>query len=124
MSTEANKEAAKNGYAAFGRGDAEAAMADIADSIQWIVGGDNAISGTYTGKAEVGGLWAQLAGKGLQNQTNEFLADGDKVVVRVTNTIGGETAEAVNVLSYDGDGQLVKFEAFGGESVLDRVFPK
>jgi ketosteroid isomerase-like protein len=124
MSAEDNKQAARRGYDAFAKGDAEAAMADISDSIEWVVGGDNAVTGTYNGKAEVGGLWGQLVGQGFRNQPREFLGDGDKVVVLVTNTIGAETVDSVNVLSYDADGKLVRFENFGGETVMNRVFAK
>ncbi len=124
MSAEENKQAARDGYEAFGRGDAEGAMADISDSIEWVVGGDSAVSGTYHGKEEVGKFWAQLAEKGFENSATEFLADGDKVAVITTGSAGGEEARTVDVLEYDGDGKLIRFESFGGENVFDRVFPK
>ncbi|MGI8632272.1 MAG: nuclear transport factor 2 family protein [Solirubrobacterales bacterium] len=124
MSADDNKQAAKEGYEAFGKGDAEGAMANISDSIVWVVGGDNALTGTYNGKQEVAGVWGQLAEKGFQTQPTEFLADGDKVAVLATTSVGGEEAENVDVATYDGSGQMVRFETFGGETVLDRAFPK
>ncbi|MGI8631440.1 MAG: nuclear transport factor 2 family protein [Solirubrobacterales bacterium] len=124
MSADDNKQAAKDGYEAFGKGDAEGAMANISDSAVWVVGGDNALTGTYNGKQEVGGFWGQLAEKGFQVQPTEFLADGDKVAVLTKTSVGGEEAEGADVLTYDGSGQLVRFETFGGETVLDRAFPK
>lgn len=124
MSAEDNKQAAKDGYDAFGRGDAEDAMANISDSIEWVVGGDSALTRTYSGKEEVGQFWAQIGAKGFQTQPAEFLADGDKVVVLVTVSVGGDEERAVDVLTYDDSGQLVRFETFGGDRVLDRAFPK
>ncbi|MGO9819319.1 MAG: nuclear transport factor 2 family protein [Solirubrobacteraceae bacterium] len=59
-------EAAKRGYAAFSAGDAEGAMADIADDIVWITAGNSAISGTARGKQEVAALWAGFAEKGFR----------------------------------------------------------
>lgn len=123
MSTDQNKQAARDGYEAFGRGDAEGAMENISDSVEWVTGGDSAVSGTLTGKEEVGAFWAQLASKEFRTEPREFLADGDKVVVVGSNTVGGETAEVADVLTYD-DGQLVRFQGFGGEEVLNRAFPK
>lgn len=123
MSAEDNKQAAMEGYAAFGKGDAEGAMAKISDSIVWVVGGDNAVTGTYTGKQEVGGFWAQLVEKGFQTEPTEFIADGNKVAVLTSDSVGGEQSENVDVLSYD-DGQLVRFESYGGEDLLNKTFPK
>ncbi len=42
----------------FGKGDAEGAMSNIDDSIEWTVRGDNALTGTYNGKQE----WASCGG--------------------------------------------------------------
>jgi uncharacterized protein len=124
MPAEENKQAAKNGYEAFGRGDAEGAMENISDSIEWVIPGDSAVSGTYRGKEEVGKLWAQIGEQGFQTEPVEFLADGDKVVVLTDDRAGGEKSRGVDVLTYDADGQLAHFEAFGGEKMFDRVFPK
>lgn len=124
MSAESNKQSAKDGYEAFARGDAAGAMANISDSVEWVVGGDSAVSGTYHGKQETGRFWAQLAEKGFQNRATEFIADGDKVAVLTVGSVGGDEAASVDVLTYDGEGQLIRFEAFGGAEVLDRAFPK
>jgi ketosteroid isomerase-like protein len=124
MSAQENKQSARDGYEAFGRGDAAGAMANISDSVEWVVGGDSAVSGTYHGKEEVGKFWGQLAEKGFQNKPSEFIADGDKVAVIAVGSVGGEEATAVDILTYDGEGQLIRFEAFGGDDVLERAFPK
>lgn len=124
MSAEDNKQAAKDGYDAFSKGDAEEAMANISDSIEWVVSGDNSVSGTYSGKEEVGGFWGKLAEKGFRTEVTEFLADGDKVAAITTNSIAGEETKVVDILTYDGGGQLVRFESYGGEELLDRAFAK
>ena len=124
MSADDNKQAAKDGYEAFGRGDAEAAMERISDSVEWVVTGDSAVSGTYSGKEEIGGLWAQLAGKEFKTEPSEFIAEGDKVVVLSDTSVGGEQARVADLLTYDGDGQLIRFESCGGEEAQSRVFPK
>jgi uncharacterized protein len=124
LSADDNKQSAKNGYEAFGRGDAEGAMANFSDSIEWLVGGDNALTGTYRGKGEVGQFFGQIAEKGFQTRPIDFLADGDKVAVICVDSIGGEEARTVDILTYDGEGRLVHFETFGGEAILDRAFPR
>ncbi len=121
MSAQSNVETTKAAYAAFSAGDAEAAMAAMADDIEWIVAGDSAISGTYRGKAEVGGFWAQLAGKGFVTDPQQFLADGDTVVVLTRATVGGESSDQADVLTFD-DGKLVKFRGIGDTALQVRVF--
>ena len=124
MSADEQKQAAQDGYAAFGKGDAEGAMANIADSIQWVVGGESSLSGTYTGKGEVMGFWGKLLEVGFSTSPNEFLADGDKVVVLSTVSVGGESRDVADILSYDDDGNLTRFQSFGGEDLLNKTFPK
>jgi len=117
------RESAERGYAAFGQGDTDAAMANIADSIQWIVGGDSSVTGTYTGKDEVLGFWEKLLEAGVTTNPSEFLADGNRVVVLTTVSAGGESREVADVLTYDGDGNLTRFQSFGGEDLLNQAFP-
>lgn len=124
MSAEQNKQSAREGYEAFGRGDVEGAMANISDSIEWVVGGDSAVTGTYSGKDEVLQFWGKIAEQGFQTEPSEFIAEGDKVVVLSTDRVGGQEARTVDVLDYDGSGQLVRFETFGGDALLDQAFPK
>jgi len=124
MSAEDNKKAAIDGYSAFGKGDAEAAMANMSDSIQWVVSGDSSLSGTYNGKQELGGFWMELVSKGFTTDPTDFIAEGNVVVVRATQSIGDDRTESLSYLTYDDDGQLVRFETFGGEEVLNKAFPK
>jgi uncharacterized protein len=124
MSADENKQAAQDGYAAFGQGDAEAAMANIADSIQWVVGGSSGVSGTYQGKDEVLGFWGKLMEKGFRTNPTDFIADGHRVVVLSSVDIGGEARDVADVLTYDDNGQLARFQSFGGEDLLNQTFPR
>jgi hypothetical protein len=121
MSAEENLEAAKRGYAAFAAGDAEGAMEDMSDDIEWITPGNSAISGSARGKQEVGGLWGKLAEKGLTTTPQYWFADADKVVALCQVTLGGETYDSADVLTYR-DGQLVKFQSAGDTALAERLF--
>ena len=121
MAGEQNVETAKAAYAAFSAGDAEGAMARIADEVEWITPGNSAISGTAHGKQEVGALWAQLAAKGFSTSPQSWFSDEDRVVVLTQITVGGEPADSADVLTYR-DGRLVKFQTAGDTALLERVF--
>jgi ketosteroid isomerase-like protein len=124
MEATLNKQAAINGYEAFGAMDPEGAMKDISDTIEWHVGGDNAMTGIYRGKDAVGGFWMKLVEKGFSTTPMKFIAEGDTVVVLCEVEIAGETSRSLDLLSYDPDGKLIRFETFGGEALLDRAFPR
>jgi ketosteroid isomerase-like protein len=124
MGAQENKQTAKDAYAAFNSGDAEGAMRNIDDSIEWIARGDNALTGTYEGKQAVGDLWGKLASKQFSIQPHDFIAEGDKVVVLTTNSLEGETIETADVLTYNGNGKLIKFDTLADETVTDRVFAR
>jgi ketosteroid isomerase-like protein len=121
MAGEQNVETAKQAYAAFSAGDAEAAMARIADDVEWITPGNSAISGTLRSKQEVGALWAKFAEKGFTTSPQYWFSDEDRVVVLTQITIGGEQADSADVLTYR-DGKLVKFQTAGDTALLERVF--
>ena len=124
MGAEENKQATEAAYEAFQKGDAAGAMANMDDSIAWTVAGDNALTGVYNGKEEVGGLWAQLAGKGFRTDPHYFIAEGDTVVVLATTTLEGSSVEVADVLRFGADGKLVSFEAIGDPGLANQVFPK
>lgn len=121
MAGEQNVETAKQAYAAFSAGDAEGAMARVADDVEWITPGNSAISGTLHGKQEVGDLWAQLAEKGFTTSPQYWFSDEDRVVVLTHITVGGEEADQADVLTYR-DGKLVKFQTAGDTALYERVF--
>ena len=122
MGAQENKQTARDAYAAFGRGDAEGAMRDMDDSVQWTTRGDNALTGVCRGKQEVGELWGKLASKEFRSEPHDFIADGEKVVVLTTVHLEGETVEAADILTYNAEGKLVAFEQLGDATVANRVF--
>jgi len=124
MSAEENKKSAEAAYKAFSEGDAAAAMANMDEGVVWKVGGDNALTGTYRGKEEIGGLWARLAEKGVRTEPHDFIADGDKVVVLTTAGLDGETTEAADVLTFNDEGRLIGFEQLSDTSIGNRVFAR
>jgi ketosteroid isomerase-like protein len=119
-----NKQAARDAYAAFSRGDAEGAMRDIDDSIEWIVRGENALTGTYNGKQAVGELWGRFMSKDFRTDPHDFVAEGDKVVVLTTVHLEGEAIESADVLTYNANGKLVAFDTLADEVVPNRVFAR
>jgi uncharacterized protein len=124
VSAQENKERAEAGYRAFSEGDAAAAMEDMDDSVEWTVGGDSSLTGIYRGKEEIGRLWAKMAEKGVKTEPHDFVADGDKVVVLTTASLDGESAEAADVLTYNGEGKLIGFEQIGDPAIANRAFAR
>jgi uncharacterized protein len=124
MGAQQNKQSAEAAYAAFSSGDAEGAMRDIDDSIEWTVRGDNAITGTYRGKQAVGEMWGQFLSKNPQTEVHELIAEGDKVVALTTVRIDGEEVDGADVLTYNESGKLIAFDTLADETVPNRVFPK
>ena len=124
MGKQENKQAAQDAYAAFSSGDAEGAMRNIDDSIEWTVRGDNALTGTYNGKQAVGELWGKFMSKDFRTEPHDYVADGDKVVVLTTVHLDGESIEDADALTYNGAGKLVAFDTLADEAVPNRVFAK
>lgn len=124
MGAQENKQTAQAAYAAFSSGDAEGAMRNIDDSIEWTVRGENALTGTYRGKQAVGELWGKLVGKGFRTAPHHFIAEDDKVIVLTTGYLDGEAVESADVLTYNGSGKLVAFDTLSDEAVANRVFAR
>lgn len=124
MGAQENKQSAQEAYAAFSAGDAEGAMRDIDDSIEWTVRGDNAITGTYRGKQAVGEMWGQFLSKNPETEVHEFVAEGNKVIALTTVRMEGEAVEGADVLTYNESGKLIAFDTLADETVPNRLFPK
>ena len=124
MSAQENKAKAEAAYRAFSEGDAAGAMENIDDSVVWTVRGDSSLTGIYRGKQEVGELWAKLGEKGVRTEPHDFVAEGDKVVVLTTASLDGESTEAADVLTYNGEGKLIGFEQIGDPAIGNRVFAR
>ena len=110
MNAQQNKQAAQDAYEAFDKGDAEGAMRDIDESIEWTVRGDNSLTGTYNDKQAVGELWTEFKNKDFRSRPHDFVAEGDKVVVLTSVKLEGETVEAADVLTYNDHAKLIAFE--------------
>lgn len=121
MSAEENIEKTKRAYAAFGNADIEGASANLDDSIEWVVPGNSAISGTYNGKDDVVGFWIKLAEKGFTTTPEHFLGDDDLVVVLTNITADGESADQADVLKFR-DGKVVHFQSAGDTAMQERIW--
>jgi uncharacterized protein len=123
MGAQENLAAAKRGYAAFSAGDAATAMADMVDDIEWITPGNSAISGTVRGKQALGEYWATVGAKGFEAHPQYWFADGDRVVVLVEHVYSGQpNSDAADVLTFNSDGKLVRFQSAGDTALLERIF--
>lgn len=122
MGVQENRQTAQAAYAAFNSGDAEGAMRDIDDAIEWTVRGENTLTGTHKGKQAVGELWGKLVGAGFRTAPHHFIAEGDKVVVLTSVHIDGDTFESADVLTYNDNGRLVAFDTLGDSTATNRVF--
>ena len=121
MAGEQNVESAKKAYAAFIAGDAEGAMENMADDIEWVTPGNSAISGTLHGKQDVGQLWRKLAEKGFKTEPQHWFSDGERVVVLCHTSMGEDEADTADVLTFR-DGKLVKFQSAGDTAAMERHF--
>jgi hypothetical protein len=121
MAGEENLEKAKKAYAAFSDGDAEGAMENIADDIEWINPGNSKIGGTLKGKEEVGEFWSKLADKDFSTSPEYWFADDERVVVLTKISVDGQQADAADVLTFK-DGKMVKFQSAEDTALMERVF--
>ncbi len=122
MSAEENVQTAKEGYAAFGRGDVAAILELLTDDIEWIEPGPPDLlpaAGTHRGKDGVARFFATI-GESLEIhrfEPHEFIAQGDHVVVLISSEAtakrtGRTVANHVaHVWTFKG-GKLARFEAF------------
>ncbi|MGZ8705319.1 MAG: nuclear transport factor 2 family protein [Aeromicrobium sp.] len=91
-----NEDLVRRGFAAFGTGDTATLSELFADDLVWHAGGRSPISGDYKGKAEVLGLFGQLAeraGGTFRIDIHDVLANDEHVValVKVTAEREGKT---------------------------------
>ena len=121
MAGEENLESAKKAYAAFSDGDAEGAMENMADDIEWITPGNSEVSGTLKGKEDVGEFWGKLGEKDFSTSPQYWFADDERVVVLTRISVDGEEADQADVLTYR-DGKLVKFQTATDTALMERVF--
>jgi uncharacterized protein len=113
-----NKQVVEGAYASFARGDVPAALAAMADDIQWTEAEGFLLAGTYVGpQAVLEGVFMRLGevGDDFAVVPEQFVADGDAVVVLGNYTwkhkSSGAPAEVkmVHVWTIDG-GKAVAFQ--------------
>jgi len=128
MSAEENVQTAKEGYAAFGRGDVPAILELLTDDIEWIEPGPADVipaAGTYRGKEEVAGFFATLGENAEIHkfEPHEFIAQGDHVVVlihsesTVKRTGRKVTDHLAHVWTFKG-AKLARFEVFSDTAAI------
>jgi uncharacterized protein len=122
MTAQENIEATKAAYAAFAAADIDAASANLDDQVEWIVPGNSKISGTYRGKDEVIGFWISLAEKGFTTTPEHYFGDGDMVVVLTNITAEGRSADGADVLTFNEDGKVVKFQSAGDTAMQEEIW--
>jgi ketosteroid isomerase-like protein len=116
-----NIEISKKGYAAFDKGDVETVLNDYDDSVEFVVPGNNAVSGTYRGKDGVKELFGKIAERNFKITPSRFLADDDVVVVLSQVSAGGESGLQADAFTYR-DGKIVKVQNYGDTALFERVF--
>ncbi len=113
-----NKEIVEGAYASFAQGDVPAALATMADDIQWNEAEGFPLAGTYVGpQAVLEGVFMRLGevGDDFAVVPEQIIADGDTVVALGNYTwkhkTSGEPAEVkmVHVWTMDG-GKAVAFQ--------------
>lgn len=133
MSEAQNTQAVRDAYAAFGRGDVNAILALVDDSIEW-EGGKGAEgvapqSGLRRGKAAVGEFF-QLVGSTLDFEVfepKEFVAQGDSVVAigsykaTVKATRRQTASDWTMVFNFRG-GKIVRFREFTDSASIVRAY--
>ena len=116
-----NIETSKKGYAAFDKGDVETVLNDYDDSVEFVIPGTNAVSGTYRGKDGVKELFGKIAEQNFKITPSRFLADDDVVVVLSQVSAGGESGLQADAFTYR-DGKIVKVQNYGDTALFERVF--
>ncbi len=122
MTAQENIEQTKAAYAAFAAADIDTASANLDDQIEWIVPGNSTVSGTYRGKDEVIAFWMKLAEKGFTTSPERFVGDDEVVVVLTSVSLEGHTADQADVLHFNQDGKLVKFQSAGDTALQEQIW--
>lgn len=121
MSASQNVETSKKGYAAFGKGDLETVMNDYDDSVEFVIPGNSALSGTYRGKDGVIDLFTKVGEKNFKIEPKQFVGDDDVVVVLSQVSVGGESGLQADAFTYR-DGKIVSVQNYGDTAMFERVF--
>jgi ketosteroid isomerase-like protein len=111
--------ALREAYAAFNRGDMDAAVASLDPQIQWVEPAEFPGGGTYHGRDAVKGYLEQSRAAGVEviSEPKRFITAGDRVVVFVDARVrrkGSEEWQEVRLADVYTirDGKLVAMRAF------------
>lgn len=133
MNESQNTQVVQDAYAAFGRGDVQALLAQLDDSITWqpVTGAGTHVptAGLRKGKAAVGEFFKTLAQSITFSafEPREFVAQGDKVVA-----LGHYSGKSISTgRTFDADwvmiftvknGKVVDFKEFTDSAQLNAAF--
>ena len=96
MSIDANKAVVKEFFAAFSRGNGNAALDLLADDMTWTVTGTTPLSGTYHGRLSIRDDFLRKVMEvadhdaPLEIKVIELIGEGDKVVARTEGRVTGK----------------------------------
>lgn len=123
--TSSNVTRAREGYAAFSCGDMTTLAEILAPDVEWVVGGDNVLTGTYHGRDAVFDFLGRILGitGGTFIAALEALAEVEPgmvlAYVRVTAEANGLSYDEESVQRLDmADGQVVRFRTFAENTTL------
>ena len=123
-----NTEIARRAYDAFLTGDMETMGALMSDDIVWHAPGNNALSGTYSGKENVFGFFgkiAEITDAPMQMDIHDVLANDDHAVTLLTATVSrdGNSADlrAVHIM-HVADGKITEFWNFQEDQAATDAF--
>lgn len=114
-------EITRNAYEAWTQGDPQPALDSFSDDIEWIVPGNTALSGTYTGKDEVMAMWQKLPEHLRGMDLQYYLSDGERVVVLTNVQLDVGDADQADVLTFK-DGKVVKFQVALDTALWEKAF--
>jgi uncharacterized protein len=118
-----NLRLAQEGYAAFARGDLDAALALLDEDVEWIVPGSSAVSGVFRGTGAVLELWRCLAEREWKVDPEYWFSDGDLVCALCHVTLRDGEMDTADLLRFDG-GRIVKFQTAADTELLARAWPR
>ena len=131
MQEQQNVEKVKAMYAAFGRGDIPAVLAELAADVEWVVYGPPIIAyaGTRRGPSEVAGFFEALATTQENHELSidSYVAQGDVVVTlgrhaaRVKATGKSFDSPIAHVFRFR-DGKVSKLDDFGDTSRIAAAY--
>jgi ketosteroid isomerase-like protein len=127
-----NTRVVQDAYAAFGRGDTQGLLANIADDVVWNgvygTGSHVPTSGERSGKPAVAEFFKQVAASVAFSRFDprEFIATGDKVVAlghyTATTPIGKQFDSDFAMVFTLHNGKVVRFQEFCNSAAIDAAY--